>query len=79
MIPKSGYSHVLAGLERHINVEVATMEKEASGPADLETEGVVSHRDLWKKPGLEPSLDSLRCVVGGAGPTGLDPAPEQSP
>lgn len=56
MIPKSGYSYVLAGLERHINAEVATMEKEAYGPADLETECVVSHRDLWKKPGGGESL-----------------------
>lgn len=45
MIPKSGYSYVLAGLERHINTEVATVKKKLIGPADLETEGVVSHRD----------------------------------
>lgn len=58
MIPKSGYSYVLAGFRKTQTTEMATVKKKLMGPADLDTEGkgVVSHRDLGKKPGVGESL-----------------------
>ena len=59
MIPKSGYSYLLAWFRKTQTTEMATVKKKLIGPADLETEGkgIVSHRDLGKKPGGGESLD----------------------
>lgn len=58
MIPKSGYSYLLAMFRKTQTTEMAKVKKKLMGPADLETEseGVVSHRDLGKKPGGGESL-----------------------